>query len=302
MARISSFALLALGLVSVLQLSLANPLNVDDLLEMPKPEDFDQDLHKNVRDGLLRLEVDENTNLEAINEQMKRLAQDGGEYKDLFQTLLQLGEQKVSDPAKLVDVIKSMIAQMDAEPTSRFSEIARNLKEKFIKKSYEKFVREFSHDFPYNSFAIGQFDIMFSKGLNKDIDSYNRIRAVVILGQELNSIDLTRDNFNVNEMVEFAASDIDIPLGRHLLDPLNTWMKDRCARIQSPEITLQLQLKNLKMVLEKIGNLDMARVNNYVKVCREWSDPETHKKIMENFEKRAKMCLCRAPAADQIPI
>jgi hypothetical protein len=101
MARVSSIALAALGLVSVLQVSLASSSNVYGHLEMSKPEEFGQDFHQNVRAGLLQLDVDGDTTPEVIKEQIKHLAQ-FGQYKDLFQTLLQLEEQKVSDPAKLV--------------------------------------------------------------------------------------------------------------------------------------------------------------------------------------------------------
>jgi hypothetical protein len=127
MARISSFALLALGLVSVLQLSLANPLNVESFSGMPKPEDLDKDFNKNVHDGLLQLDVDGDTTPEEIKKQIKRLAQDGGEYKDLFRTLSQIREQKLSDLPKALEIFMSMVAQMNAEPKSRFSEIARIL-------------------------------------------------------------------------------------------------------------------------------------------------------------------------------
>jgi hypothetical protein len=237
----------------------------------------------NVRDALLKLEIDDATGVDDITEQLRTLQRTNEKYADIYRELEEM--ESCTNLSKLASVIKSIEAQRRLDSEGDFGKLADKFLELYVRTKLAP-MRHRYHD--HNDEIFKPFEQVFAKLYGITRKSHNDWEFDLV--EPLKKLKLAESNLNVRKLLKAAI------LGRWpLIDrvmqprlrPFEQFMNKHCARLQQKQDVVEFDNIDSAMYAENpYKAADSARHTYYNGFCLEWLKPEGREKIIDNLKRR----------------
>lgn len=262
----------------------------DDYLNLARGKTLDEAYHQNVRQALLEMGVGPRASALAIVKRVWQLEHEDTEYQGIYRTLAQLQLESAHCQANLVNLVKSILAQMRADPSG---EIARKFSNFVTYYGRQKFLRcavdivDVTKSYKEWS-LVHDFDRVFAAALNLKAkmraDKAHETTYDGKLASLLMATDLTDAKLGVHKMQRAAQKGKakQSQGGEHAFD---AFMAHKCHRL-SEAFGPMLDMINLARLLgqHQVAVARVLRLNEYHRLCLSWAKPEKRHLIETNIE------------------
>lgn len=282
-----SFCLIAVSCFPAIASCSGDIAAYDHYIEFPTQNDLELTYHRQIAEALVKLHIGDDARSKEILAHLKGAANNEIDYNSseraIYQRLVSLSDTHEDVcPRELTDLIKSILAQIRAEPKGPLSRFKRFLKN-YGREKLElcgRRIRSMNKLLPGNRIAQ-VLDRFFTKVLALPI-KHPKDRELAL---HLEFADMSNMSMDVAAMLRFVQG----KGSRHApMTSLRNFLDKSCLRLKA-KLGPTLDVINLAHALgsKAYHRSKLMKLNFYNRLCLSWRRPETRKKIEANIISQA---------------